>query len=184
MAVLSCSLISQFIFPNPCIPTNNTPIFLNEIPGIDLSGPQAKTFIAKAIQNFNFFKLIDHGISLDIIANLKTQAMNFFALCQNHKNRTGHPDPIIVLCSEMERQEIGLEHLKGTKVQYICSCCLDTNALRAATASADFSSKVWDASTGVELHSFEHKHIVRACAFSEVDWMLYNVFRPHHYYHY
>jgi hypothetical protein len=31
-----------------------------------------------------------------------------------------------------------------------------------------FSSKVWDALTGDELHSFEHKHIVRACAFSEV----------------
>lgn len=28
--------------------------------------------------------------------------------------------------------------------------------------------KVWDALTGDELHSFEHKHIVRACAFSEV----------------
>ncbi|KAG6466018.1 hypothetical protein ZIOFF_076168 [Zingiber officinale] len=27
--------------------------------------------------------------------------------------------------------------------------------------------KVWDALTGNELHSFEHKHIVRACAFSE-----------------
>ncbi|KAI9117443.1 hypothetical protein K1719_011609 [Acacia pycnantha] len=49
----------------------------------------------------------------------------------------------------------------------VWSCCLDTNALRAATASADFSSKVWDALTGVELHSFEHKHIVRSCAFSE-----------------
>jgi hypothetical protein len=29
--------------------------------------------------------------------------------------------------------------------------------------------KVWDALTGDELHSFEHKHIVRASAFSEVD---------------
>jgi len=29
--------------------------------------------------------------------------------------------------------------------------------------------KVWDALSGDELHSFEHKHIVRACAFSEVD---------------
>ena len=27
--------------------------------------------------------------------------------------------------------------------------------------------KVWDALTGDVLHSFEHKHIVRACAFSE-----------------
>ena len=28
--------------------------------------------------------------------------------------------------------------------------------------------KLWDALTGDELHSFEHKHIARACAFSEV----------------
>ena len=28
--------------------------------------------------------------------------------------------------------------------------------------------KIWDALTGDVLHSFEHKHIVRACAFSEV----------------
>ncbi|XP_075490718.1 uncharacterized protein LOC142529162 [Primulina tabacum] len=49
----------------------------------------------------------------------------------------------------------------------VWSCCLDKNALHAASASADFSAKLWDALTGNELHSFEHKHIVRACAFSE-----------------
>ncbi|KAA3479394.1 serine-threonine kinase receptor-associated protein [Gossypium australe] len=74
----------------------------------------------------------------------------------------------------------------------VWSSCLDTNALCAASASADFSAykikgphpcglphslslinkllgvrKLWDALTGDELHSFEHKHIVRACAFSE-----------------
>ncbi|OAY47084.1 serine-threonine kinase receptor-associated protein [Manihot esculenta] len=49
----------------------------------------------------------------------------------------------------------------------VWSCCLDTSALRAASGSADFTAKVWDALTGDELHSFEHKHIVRACAFSE-----------------
>nr|ACU23446.1 unknown [Glycine max] len=54
----------------------------------------------------------------------------------------------------------------------VWSCCLDTSALRAATASADFSTKVWDALTGDELHSFEHKHIVRACAFSEDTHLL------------
>ncbi|KAF2323279.1 hypothetical protein GH714_034440 [Hevea brasiliensis] len=48
----------------------------------------------------------------------------------------------------------------------VWSCCLDTNALRAASASADFTAKLWDALTGDELDSFEHKHIVRACAFS------------------
>ncbi|KAK3031121.1 hypothetical protein RJ639_035119 [Escallonia herrerae] len=49
----------------------------------------------------------------------------------------------------------------------VWSCCLDTNALHAASGSADFTAKIWDALTGSELHSFEHKHIVRACAFSE-----------------
>ncbi|KAK9208361.1 hypothetical protein WN944_000715 [Citrus x changshan-huyou] len=53
----------------------------------------------------------------------------------------------------------------------VWSCCLDTNALRAASASADFSAKVWDALTGDVLHSFEHKHIVRACSFSELQVM-------------
>uniref|UniRef100_A0A6V7QR12 Serine-threonine kinase receptor-associated protein n=1 Tax=Ananas comosus var. bracteatus TaxID=296719 RepID=A0A6V7QR12_ANACO len=54
----------------------------------------------------------------------------------------------------------------------VWSCCLDRNALRAATGSADFSAKIWDALTGDELHSFEHKHIVRACAFSEDTHLL------------
>ncbi|KAM1155307.1 hypothetical protein ACFX15_025619 [Malus domestica] len=54
----------------------------------------------------------------------------------------------------------------------VWSCCLDTNALHAATASADFSAKVWDALTGDVLHSFEHKHIVRACAFAEDTHLL------------
>ena len=35
--------------------------------------------------------------------------------------------------------------------------------------TSSFFRKVWDAITGNELHSFEHKHIVRSCAFSEVD---------------
>ncbi|XP_039039603.1 serine-threonine kinase receptor-associated protein-like [Hibiscus syriacus] len=54
----------------------------------------------------------------------------------------------------------------------VWSVCLGTNAFRAASASADFSAKVWDALTGDVLHSFEHKHIVRACAFSEVKLFL------------
>ncbi|XWS71971.1 hypothetical protein CRYUN_Cryun02cG0000500 [Craigia yunnanensis] len=53
----------------------------------------------------------------------------------------------------------------------VWSVCLDTNALHAASGSADFTVKVWDALTGDELHSFEHKHIVRACAFSELNFL-------------
>ncbi|CAN8305101.1 unnamed protein product [Cochlearia groenlandica] len=54
----------------------------------------------------------------------------------------------------------------------VWSCSLDKNAMRAASASADFTAKIWNALTGDELHSFEHKHIVRACAFSEDTHLL------------
>lgn len=54
----------------------------------------------------------------------------------------------------------------------VWSCCLDNRALRAASGSADFSAKIWDALTGDELHCFVHKHIVRACAFSESTSLL------------
>ena len=42
---------------------------------------------------------------------------------------------------------------------------LNPEATRCATASGDFSAKVWDALTGDELLELKHKHIVRA-----LDW--------------
>lgn len=48
----------------------------------------------------------------------------------------------------------------------VWSCALDPTATLAATASADFSAKVWDALSGTEKLSFQHSHIVRCCAFA------------------
>lgn len=48
----------------------------------------------------------------------------------------------------------------------VWSCTLDPQAVLTATASADFSAKLWDALTGLEKASFQHKHIVRTCCFS------------------
>jgi serine-threonine kinase receptor-associated protein len=48
----------------------------------------------------------------------------------------------------------------------VWSCALDPTATLAATGSADFSAKIWDALTGMEKATLQHKHIVRTCCFS------------------
>lgn len=49
----------------------------------------------------------------------------------------------------------------------VWGCALDVHALKAATASADFTAKVWDAISGEELMSFSHPHIVKGVDFNE-----------------
>jgi len=49
----------------------------------------------------------------------------------------------------------------------VWSARLDGQANRIATASADYTAKVWSALNGEELHSFEHKRIVRSATFGQ-----------------
>lgn len=48
----------------------------------------------------------------------------------------------------------------------VWSCRLDPRAYLAATASGDFSARVWDAITGKPLFGLPHKHIVKTLDFS------------------
>jgi WD40 repeat protein len=86
---------------------------------------------------------------------------------------------------ETEIMAIGLDLSRVTKVRYlyydifvfmklhppgaVWSAKIDilTRTL-AATASGDFSAKLWCASTGKELFDFKHKHVVKSVDFSMV----------------
>lgn len=48
----------------------------------------------------------------------------------------------------------------------VWSCHLDPTGSLAATASGDFSAKIWDAITGRALAELPHKHICKTCDFS------------------
>ncbi|KAL5533068.1 hypothetical protein ACEPAF_4844 [Sanghuangporus sanghuang] len=48
----------------------------------------------------------------------------------------------------------------------VWSTKLSLDCSKAATGSADFTAKIWDAYTGDALHSFPHNHIVRSVALS------------------
>ena len=48
----------------------------------------------------------------------------------------------------------------------VWSCQMDDSGSLAATASGDFSCKIWDAITGQSLLDLPHKHIVKTCVFS------------------
>lgn len=55
----------------------------------------------------------------------------------------------------------------GHGMSCVWSCVLDRAALLAATGSADYTAKLWDAVTGDELYSWEHPHLVRSVHFAE-----------------
>jgi len=48
----------------------------------------------------------------------------------------------------------------------VWSCQMDPSGNLAATASGDYSARVWDAITGQSLIELPHKHIVKTCVFS------------------
>lgn len=54
----------------------------------------------------------------------------------------------------------------------VWSCALNTPAVLAATGSADFSCKLWNAITGLEQHTWQHPQIVRSVHFSAASDLL------------
>ncbi|KAL1567471.1 iron ascorbate-dependent oxidoreductase [Salvia divinorum] len=65
-----------------------------EVPVVDMSDAiNAKKLIVEACRELGFFKVINHGISPGLVAMLESDAVNFFALPQQEKDRSGPPSP-------------------------------------------------------------------------------------------
>ncbi|GLT59850.1 hypothetical protein SLA2020_326470 [Shorea laevis] len=63
------------------------------IPVIDMMDPEAKTLIVKACEDFGFFKLVNHGVPMELVTILEAEALRFFNLPQLEKEKAGPPDP-------------------------------------------------------------------------------------------
>lgn len=91
MVVLSQpAALNQFYVVKACKPS--TTLFTG-IPVVDLSDPEAKTLIVKACKEFGFFKVVNHGVPLELMSNLENEALRFFRKSQSEKDRAGPPDP-------------------------------------------------------------------------------------------
>lgn len=63
------------------------------IPLIDLSKPDSKQLIVKACEEFGFFKVINHGVPIDFIDRLESEAIKFFTLPDSEKEKAGPAEP-------------------------------------------------------------------------------------------
>ncbi|GAB4849264.1 Gibberellin 2-beta-dioxygenase 1 [Ancistrocladus abbreviatus] len=91
MVVLSKPAIEQFTVIRTSKPSST---LLPCIPIIDLLKPDAMNSIVKACEEFGFFKVINHGVPMDFISRLESEAINFFSLPLHEKEKAGAPYPI------------------------------------------------------------------------------------------
>ncbi|KAE9585098.1 hypothetical protein Lal_00017946 [Lupinus albus] len=87
--MLSKSPTEQYTYVKNCKETT----FFSGIPLVDLSKPDAKSLIVNACEEFGFFKVINHGVSMEAISKLECEAMNFFSLPLIEKEKAGPANP-------------------------------------------------------------------------------------------
>ncbi|KAF7112673.1 hypothetical protein RHSIM_RhsimUnG0204600 [Rhododendron simsii] len=90
MVVLSQPAIEHVSLIKNCKPTT----FSSEIPIIDLSKPDPKARLVAACEEFGFFKVINHGVPMEFITELESEAIKFFSLPSFEKEKTGPPNPL------------------------------------------------------------------------------------------
>jgi gibberellin 2-oxidase len=90
MVLLSKPTTEQFTYVRN---NNMSTTFSSSIPLVDLSKPDAKNLIVKACEDFGFFKVINHGIPMEAISQLESEAFKFFSLPLTEKEKAGPANP-------------------------------------------------------------------------------------------
>ncbi|KAE8680057.1 Gibberellin 2-beta-dioxygenase 1 [Hibiscus syriacus] len=90
MVVLSKPAIEQFSYTRNNKPTST---LFTQIPLVDLSKPDSKHQIIKACEELGFFKVINHGVPMESMSLLESEATRFFGLPLCEKQKTGQPEP-------------------------------------------------------------------------------------------
>ncbi|TKY59666.1 Gibberellin 2-beta-dioxygenase [Spatholobus suberectus] len=90
MVVLSNqAALNEIFLVKTCKPSD----MFTGVAEVDLSDPEAKTLIVKACQEFGSFKLVNHGVPLELMTSLENEALKFFMQTQTQKDKAGPPDP-------------------------------------------------------------------------------------------
>ncbi|XP_073282718.1 gibberellin 2-beta-dioxygenase-like [Primulina huaijiensis] len=90
VAALSQLILDDLSQIKTCKSTSN---IFTEIPVVDLLKPDGKTRMVAACKEFGFFKVINHGISMEFLAKLEDEAVKFFKLSQSEKEKSGPANP-------------------------------------------------------------------------------------------
>ncbi|KAJ6301707.1 hypothetical protein OIU77_015925 [Salix suchowensis] len=83
MVFMSKPAPEQFSFIRNSKPTP----FFSGIPLIDLSKPDSMHQLVKACEEFGFFKVINHGVPMEFISKLESEAVDFFSLPLSEKEK-------------------------------------------------------------------------------------------------
>ncbi|KAL9687498.1 hypothetical protein QQ045_031901 [Rhodiola kirilowii] len=86
--VVSSESVFESSLSETCKPINN---FQAGIPVVDFSRPMQEALLIKACEEFGFFKVINHGVSVELIAKLEEEAVRFYNLSQSEKEKAGYP---------------------------------------------------------------------------------------------
>ncbi|KAK7324440.1 hypothetical protein VNO77_27992 [Canavalia gladiata] len=89
MVLLSKATTEQYSYIKTCMSTTFSP----QIPIVDLSKPDAKNLIVKACEELGFFKVINHGVPMEAISQLESEALKFFSMPHIEKEKAGPPNP-------------------------------------------------------------------------------------------